>query len=53
MESTVAARAKRNMSLKRLQLLQKLLQTYGSQDDEVEATIERLRSLVVIVDDRT
>ncbi|KAJ6547415.1 muts domain V-domain-containing protein [Mycena capillaripes] len=44
MESLVAARAKRNTSLKRLHLLKDLLQC--SSRDEREATVEKLHSLL-------
>ncbi|KAJ7685045.1 DNA mismatch repair protein MSH3 [Mycena polygramma] len=46
MEATVTARTKRNRSLKTLQLLKDLLQNRGSQNDDLESTIERLRSLL-------
>ncbi|KAJ7046634.1 muts domain V-domain-containing protein [Mycena alexandri] len=46
MELTVAARAKRNMSLRRLELLKNLLQEASSHNEAVEENIGRLRSLI-------
>ncbi|KAJ6496538.1 DNA mismatch repair protein MSH3 [Mycena vitilis] len=46
MEATVTARTKRNRSLKALQLLKDLLQDRGSENENLEPMIERLRSLL-------
>jgi hypothetical protein len=45
MELAVAARAKRNTSLKALQLLKTLLRNSSLSQEQVEANVEQLRSL--------
>ncbi|KAF8212388.1 muts domain V-domain-containing protein [Mycena galopus ATCC 62051] len=45
MESAVAARAKRNMSSKALQLLKDLLRNSSLSDEQMEANLDKLRSL--------